>query len=439
MFERLPRKCHRVVFRAALVAAAWVATAGLAYSAETPAMIEFEAEAAAVVKPPLNVIEAPGASGGKVLYADPKLWVGKGRHVAFPLAPGRRVPGLGLAEYKIDVPRKGRYCSWFLCWFANSGDDSFFLRMDEGKWTRLAEAKYMAWRWIRGPHFTLSAGAHRLQIAGREDNSIMDRFLLCSNSRYVPVEEDRGAGAAKAFSFPVPRKPGKPSRTVTYLNHLDSASGDAAAARGDPRMGGMHWSPEQPGRFGKGVLVSHPKAYMLVMGKGNASSDDVTIDFWLRSETGKDIFTDGKEHYLLTIQFESRIHVSKGPFEEQRKRGRDKLTLVLDAKAKRLRLQIAPMLATVPAPYLMAEVSTEGADGRAWHHVALSWKKKPACLWLALDGKGRMRSIPKGWTFVPVLALFFGSADYYSTLKPVGGVLDEIRIRDVPISELTPK
>ena len=435
MCDRLLKMRCAVCVTAILTAAALAAQ--LAHAAEKPALIEFEAEAASVIKSPLAVIETPGASGGKVLYADPKLWMRADRHVAFKLTPGRRLPGLGLAEYKIKVPRPGRYCSWFLCWFGNPSDDSFFIRMDDGKWSRLTHAKYMAWRWIRGPNFALSAGRHRLQIAGREDNSIMDRLVLCENSRYVPPAEKRGSSAAKSFRFPVPDKPGRADRTVTYLNHFDDpVSASAAAAKGDARMGGMYWKLNQPGRFGKGVLVSHPKAYMLIMGKGNASSDDVTIDFWFRSEKGKDIFSDGKEHYLMTVQFESRMYVGKGPFEERRMRGKDKLTLILDSRSKRLRLKITPVLATVPSMYLMADLPTEGADGRAWHHVALSWQKSPARFWLALDGKGRLQTIPKGWTFEPVLGIFFGSADYYNILKPVGGVLDELRIRNVPLSKL---
>ena len=276
-----------------------------------------------------------------------------------------------------------------------------------------------------------------MQITGREDNSVMDRFVLCSDDKYTPPAEAQRRSATESFTIQVPDKPGAPGPNVTYLNHFDDpASANAVSAKGDPRTGGMYWKLNQPGRFGKGVLVTHPKAYILLMGEGNASSDDVTIDFWFRSEAGRNIFADGKEHYLITLMFESHLYVAQGPFLEHRRRGRAMLTVVLNAKTKRIYMKIHASGRVLP-DLMNLPVKEPKAD--EWHHVLLSWEKKTGRFWLALDGDGRTRSVRKGWGFEPVLGIFFGSASYYNVLTPVGGVLDELRIRNVPASKLMPR
>ena len=151
-------------------ASAWCAAAA------EPWALEVEAEAAQVVKPPLTLREARGASGGKVLYADVDLWNRADRFVAIEPKSGL-VGGVGLAEYRVDVPAAGEYATWFRCWYLNSGDDSFYFRADDGQWSIISELKQFEWRRIRGPVLKLAAGSHRVQIAGREDNSILDKFL----------------------------------------------------------------------------------------------------------------------------------------------------------------------------------------------------------------------------------------------------------------------
>ena len=124
-----------------------IATCAPAPGAHDPVMIEVEAESAAVIKPPLVVRQARGASGGKVLYADPRLWKRPGKFVMFPRKAGRQA-GMGLAEYTIQVPRDGRYRCWFRCWYLHGGDDSFYFRIDEDPWELIAQLKHMDWRWI---------------------------------------------------------------------------------------------------------------------------------------------------------------------------------------------------------------------------------------------------------------------------------------------------
>lgn len=127
-------------------------------AAEQRFFLEVEAESAEIAKPPLVVREGRGTSGGMMLYADPVLWHRAERFVAFGVDPMRgeqRMGGLGLAQYAVELPRDGAYCTWFCCWFLNSGDDSFYFRVDDGTWHRVSEWKYFDWRWIRGPVLTL--------------------------------------------------------------------------------------------------------------------------------------------------------------------------------------------------------------------------------------------------------------------------------------------
>ena len=416
-------------------------TCGLCVGAAPPFSLEVEAESATVVKPPLVVRRGRGASGGKILYADPEAWARPGRHVAFetkPIRGGLRMDGLGLAQYEINVPKDGRYSTWFRCWFLNNGDDSFYFRADDGPWRRISEPKYFDWRWIRGPLLDLKAGKHRLQIAGREDNSILDKFAVSSDPNYVPRGERGVLGPIGTFTCPIPSARGRPDATVAFLNHFDRTdSAEAVAAGGDPRVGGMHWKPCEEGRFGGGILISQPKAYALILGDENAPGDALAMDFWFRSEQGKNIFADGKQHYLVSVLFHSRLYLAEGPIRSRRRTGTwpYSLRVILDSKRKRIDLRMRNLLTgRVLAPL---SLSTQNASAADWHHLLLSWDKKTGRFWLALDGQGQTRTIRRDWDFRPVLGIFLGSAIYFSDLRPLDGVIDELRIRDVPLSAIT--
>lgn len=407
-------------------AGAWCA------AAEKPLALEVEAEAAYVVKPPLTVREARGASGGKVLYADIDLWHKADRFVVIEPKPGL-VAGVGLAEYRIDVPADGEYAAWFRCWYLNSGDDSFYFRADEGNWSIISELKEFEWRWIRGPVLKLEAGRHRLQIAGREDNSILDKFLLVADKAYVPEEESRRLGPSEPFTMPVPHGPAQPGPRDTYLNHFDQASaGDATYAKGDPRFGGMRYELGQPGRWGRGVRIAHAKAYGLVLGRGNVPANAATLEMWFKPNA--DIFTDGQQHYLLSLLHEPWLDIKSGPLAQHRKCGQDQLFVVVDGQAKQLRLRLqSPVRNT---KFDLLSLPTDSLAPTPWHHVAVSWDKRSRRMWLALDGRGQTRQVRAGWDFRPVLGAYVGSAIYYNVLEPIQGTVDELRVRNASLQAL---
>ena len=403
-----------------------------------PNLIEIEAESASVVKPPLAVREGRGASGGKALYADPAAYGRPDRVLTYAAKPnraGRKVDGVGLAQYQVKLPKDGQYCFWFRCWFPDMKGDSFYLRVNDGAWRRISQGKRFEWRWIKGPDVSLKAGRHRIQIAGREDDVVIDKFVICSDTRYVPPAERERWGPVEEFVYPAPNRPGEPEGTVTYLNHFDDDSGKAASAKGDPRIGGMHWKLGQKGRFGKGVLISHPKAYLLIMGEGNANTDALTLDVWFRSEEGKDLFSDEKPHYLLSVLHHPWLYLKQGPIRRHHRGAerKDEIRVALKGDKIGLTLYNGPRV----AKERFLDISTEGAKPDAWHHFLFSWDKQTQRFWLGLDGKGRTRVMRTGWNFQDVLCLHVGAAIYYSTLTPLGGVLDELRIRNVPASALT--
>ena len=428
----------RVVVSLSAASILITAACGPCLAAARPFLLEVEAESASVVKPPLIVREGRGASGGKVLYADPLAYGRPDRvltYVAKPNRAGRKVDGFGLAQYEIEAPKEGAYCAWFRVWFPDMKGDSFYYRVNDGAWTRLSQNKRFEWRRVRARDLTLKAGANRVQLAAREADVVIDKLVICSDTRYVPRTERERWGPVEKFTYTMPDKPGKPDAAVTYLNHFDDDSGRAVSAKGDPRIGGMHCKLGSEGRFGKGILISHPKAYLLIMGEDNANTDALTLDFWFRSEDGKDIFSDGKTHYLVSVLFHPWLYMKQGPIHQHRRGGKrkDEIRIVLKGDKIGLTLYNGPRV----AKERFFTIPTNGAKGDQWRHFLFSWDKKTKRFWLGLDGKGRTRVMRTGWNFQDVLCLHVGAAIYYKTFTPLGGALDELRIRNVAASDLT--
>ena len=217
---------------------------------------------------------------------------------------------------------------------------------------------------------------------------------------------------------------------MTYLNHFDdSDAGGATHANGDPRWGGVRAELGQPGRWGRGVRIAHAKAYGLVLGKGNVPTSSATLDLWFRPDAS--IFSDGQEHYLLSLLCEEWLEVESGPLAKGRKCGQDRLFVIVDGQTKQLRLRLASSLRNTRLDLLSLPV--DSLDATAWHHATVSWDKHSGRFWLALDGRGQTRVVRAGWDFRPALGLYVGSAIYYKALKPIRGTLDELSIRNTSL------
>ncbi len=95
-------------------------------------------------------------------------------------------------SYTFNVAQAGDYIVWGRVIATNGGNDSFWVRIDGGTWIRWNEiAKGSIWQWDEvhdadnGKQvvtFNLSAGNHTLDIAFREDGTLLDKLFITNNN-----------------------------------------------------------------------------------------------------------------------------------------------------------------------------------------------------------------------------------------------------------------
>lgn len=140
----------------------------------------FEAEDAPLILLPFEVDEDREASGGRF------LWV--------PGAQGARgSSGEARAFFSLQVPKAGRYFLWARVQTPTPEDDSFFIRLRQGKrelvpLTEWHTGVHPKWEWVLVElgkpggkllrALELPAGVVTLEIAGREDGAKIDCLLL---------------------------------------------------------------------------------------------------------------------------------------------------------------------------------------------------------------------------------------------------------------------
>ena len=174
------------------------ASSGNGGTEAAPAYVWLEAEAGSPTAP-LRVRRSDAASAGRYVEAP-----GDRYSKAAPPADGR-------ASYRFSVAQAGTYRVWGRVIAANTGSDSFWIRMDGGDWVRWNEIDAgRSWRWdavhdadegnaVVG--FRLSSGAHTLEVAYRERSARLDKLLVTDDLAYVPSGTGGAApAAAKAGS-----------------------------------------------------------------------------------------------------------------------------------------------------------------------------------------------------------------------------------------------
>jgi len=155
------------------------------WTPEPPLEIWFEAEAADSITAPMQIYDSPLASGGQYI-GTPE---GSGDETENP-------PVYGVASYNFTVP-EGTY-KVLLHVIVIGGADSFWVRIpgaacDPGTSTGTGWIKFNVidkgdnWHWDEVHRnaaenmvvkFTLSAGDHTLEIARRDDNTLLDAILI---------------------------------------------------------------------------------------------------------------------------------------------------------------------------------------------------------------------------------------------------------------------
>jgi hypothetical protein len=195
----------QVVFALALMTG--VSAAGAAQAAET---IWIEAENArlggdvdrtpssrgpATISSPLLIKDDALASNGSYIEA----LAGNDSKTTMPATDG-------VTALTFTTTQSGTFRIWGRVQAATDGDDSFWVKMDNGspiKWNEIPLGSSWHWGLVRPDAasnppstFNLSAGTHTLKIAYREDGTRLDALVVTSDTSYDPGATLTGAPVA---------------------------------------------------------------------------------------------------------------------------------------------------------------------------------------------------------------------------------------------------
>ncbi|MFI6503212.1 glycosyl hydrolase family 28 protein [Nonomuraea typhae] len=135
-------------------------------------------EAEAAVTAPMQVQPDPAASGGSYVSVAP----GNNSQAA--------APSTGHATLAFTVPGPGSFKVWARVIAPTTSDDSFWVRADGGAWTSWNNIPPgTSWHWAPLPvTYDLSAGAHTVTFAYREDGARLDRVAISSDPSFTPSD-----------------------------------------------------------------------------------------------------------------------------------------------------------------------------------------------------------------------------------------------------------
>jgi hypothetical protein len=105
-------------------------------------------------------------------------------------------PSNGTATYTFNTTSAGTYKIWGRKIAPNTDGDSFWVQVDNGtwyKWNNIPLSSSWAWDDMHNADagnatvtWNLSAGAHTLKVAYREDGTKLDRLLITNDLSFVP-------------------------------------------------------------------------------------------------------------------------------------------------------------------------------------------------------------------------------------------------------------
>lgn len=127
-------------------------------------------------------------------------------------------PRDGRASYSFAVDKAGSYYVWARVLAPHDNADSFWIRVDDGDWVRWNRIRH-SHRWIwddvhdadhggESVVFDLEAGIHTLEVAYREEDARLDKFLITRDPHYHP----RGYGD-------------QPQTRTSFVEQLPAADG----------------------------------------------------------------------------------------------------------------------------------------------------------------------------------------------------------------------
>ena len=284
------------------------------------------------------------------------------------------------------------------------------------------------------PKFVVSIGNFRRQ---KPNLFFVDEVKLVELSK-VPEEF-----ISRPFRVTrVPTRPLRPAQHTTLLAHFDEIVGlsdrhlanirspdvdprsplfrpNANYARWNPLSAGRDTKLVSGGRFGKAVSVTTPRACVIFGGEENCPTTAGTVEFFVRSENGKNIWTDKQERWFSYLG-RSRLNdvVGGGGFTlELFKNQRNRLVLSC-GKGRRI------------------EIDAVRLDPSAWHHVLFGWNLQAHRMFLAVDGLGLSIAMPLPLAAGEFSTLLMGN--HPTEDRPAGCLLDELVITDRPPTERSP-
>ena len=284
------------------------------------------------------------------------------------------------------------------------------------------------------PKFVVSIGNFRRQ---KPNLFFVDEVKLVELSK-VPEEF-----ISRPFRVTrVPTRPLRPAQHTTLLAHFDEIVGlsdrhlanirspdvdprsplfrpNANYARWNPLSAGRDTKLVSGGRFGKAVSVTTPRACVIFGGEENCPTTAGTVEFFVRSENGKNIWTDKQERWFSYLG-RSRLNdvVGGGGFTlELFKNQRNRLVLSC-GKGRRI------------------EIDAVRLDPSAWHHVLFGWNLQTHRMFLAVDGLGLSIAMPLPLAAGEFSTLLMGN--HPTEDRPAGCLLDELVITDRPPTERSP-
>ena len=261
-----------------------------------------------------------------------------------------------------------------------------------------------------------------------EPGNIIDRVILIhqpSLSQSIELAE-------------IPTGPVKRDFDTTFLATYDDGSPDADFSR---VRGRANYDVRRirivPGKRGKAILFPSIGPYGKIAGNvkqtpvvnllyrafQNCPARRATIEFWAKSEPGKNIWADGKDHVFFNLDPTRPVSLEGGPLNkgfpvDLKKIGEGDSLVFECGGARRLSLPVADL------------------DPSKWHHIAVSWDTmcKPQRMWLCVNGKGRALPWTQHVEPSQFIALHWGNVRPYWLNYPLGAAIDELKISNLPLS-----
>lgn len=102
----------------------------------------------------------------------------------------------GILSLPFSVKADGNYAVYARLDCPSADDDSFWLKMDDGRFESFNGLGTAGWSWVKLNSFKLNAGSHTLAIGHREDGAKLDRISI-SNDPVMPEELQEAPGEAQ--------------------------------------------------------------------------------------------------------------------------------------------------------------------------------------------------------------------------------------------------